>query len=125
MQDLQKYGYLPEQIEEQALNPDTGKYFQEVYDFHRLIKDKEDRDRGERLDSKIDRYKKRLRGPLEIGEKVLVLVERLRKKDARGRLYKSTTENKTLFKRDKIFKIRERSKQITLIFISLKKTDEK
>ena len=27
----EKYGYLPEQIEEQVLNPDTGKYFQEVW----------------------------------------------------------------------------------------------
>ena len=33
-----KYGYSPEQIEEQALGSKTGKYFQEVYDFHRLIK---------------------------------------------------------------------------------------
>ena len=33
-----KYVYSPEQIEEQALDPNAGKYFQEVYDFHRLIK---------------------------------------------------------------------------------------
>ena len=39
-----KYGYSPEQIEEQALKPNTGKYFQEVYDFHDLMKVKEDRD---------------------------------------------------------------------------------
>ena len=75
-----KYGYSSEQIEEQALKLDTGEYFQEVYDFHRLMKVKEDRDRRERFDSKIDRRKKRLRDPLEIGEKVLVLAERLRKK---------------------------------------------
>ena len=75
---LTKYGYLPEQIEEQALTADTGKYFQEVYDFHRLIKVKEDRDRGERLIKKLIDVKKRLRDPLEIGEKVLVLAEQLR-----------------------------------------------
>ena len=75
-----KYGYLPEQIEKQALNPNTGKYFQEVYDFHRLIKVKQDRDQRERFDSKIDRCRRQLRDPLEIGEKVLVLAERLRKK---------------------------------------------
>ena len=40
-----KQGYSPEQIEEQALNPNAGKYFQEVYDLHRLIKHKEDRNR--------------------------------------------------------------------------------
>ena len=75
-----KYGYLSEQIEEQALKSDTEKYFQEVYDFHRLMKVKEDRDRRERFDSKINRLIKWLRDPLEIGEKVLVFTEWLRKK---------------------------------------------
>ena len=54
--------------------------------------------------------KKRLREPLEKGEKVLVLAERLSKKDATGKLYKCTTETKSFFNRDRIFKIRERSK---------------
>ena len=84
---------MPEQIEEQALNPNTGKYFSAAYDFHPEIKVKEDRYRREKFDSKIDRRKKQLRDPLEIGEKVLLLAERLRKRDASGRLYKSTTEN--------------------------------
>ena len=75
-----------------------------------MIKHKDDRNRGERFDSIIDRRKKRLRGPLEIGGKVLVLAERLREKDAHGRLFKSTTENKTFFNRDRIVKISERSK---------------
>ena len=45
-----------------------------------LNKVKQDRDQRGRFDSKIDRCKKQLRDPLEIGEKVLVLAERLRKK---------------------------------------------
>ena len=85
-------------------DPKTGKYFQEVYDFDWLIKVKENRDRLERFDAKVD--EKRLREPLDIDEKVLVLAERLRKNDAPGRLYKSTTENIT----DKIFTISARSK---------------
>ena len=89
-----KYGYSPQQIEEQALDAKTRKYFQEVYDFDHLIKVKENRDRLERFDAKVDRRKKRLGDPLEIDEKVIALAERLRKKDAAGRLYKSTTENK-------------------------------
>ena len=97
----EKYGYSPEQIEEQALDPKTGKYFQEVYDFHRLIKVKENRDWKERFDGKVDRLKKRLRDPLEIREKVLVLAERLRKKGGSGRLYKSTAENKSFFNRER------------------------
>ena len=51
-----------------------------------------------------------MRDPSEIDEKVIVLAERLRKKDAPGRLYKSTTENKTFFNRDRIFTISARSK---------------
>ena len=70
----------PEQIEEQALDPKTGKYFQEVYDFHRLIKVKENRDRTKQFVPKVDRRKKHLTDPLEVGENVLVLDERLRKK---------------------------------------------
>ena len=79
-----------------------------------MIKVKEHRDWGERFDSKINRCKKRLRDPLETGEKVLVLTKWLRKKDAPGRLCKSTTENKNFFNRNRIFnrifKISERSK---------------
>ena len=37
--------------------------------------------------------KKTLRSPLNLTENVLVLVESIRKKDAPGRLYKSSTEN--------------------------------
>ena len=48
--------------------------------------------------------------PLEIGEKVFVLSERLKKKDAPGKFYKSPTENKTFFNRDRIFTIVNRSK---------------
>ena len=62
------------------------------------MKVKENRDRVERFDTKVDRREKRLRDPLEIGEKVLALAKRLRKKDASGRLYKSTTENISFFK---------------------------
>ena len=81
-----QYGHSPGQIEELALNPETGKYFQEIYDFYCLIKVKEDRDRRERFDAKVNKHKKRLRDPLEIGEKVLA--ERLRKNNAPRRLYK-------------------------------------
>ena len=49
-----KYGYSPKQIDEKALDPETGKYFQEVYDFHHLIKVKQNRDQIERFDTKVD-----------------------------------------------------------------------
>ena len=40
----------------------------------------------------------------------MVLAERIRKNDAPGRLYKSTTENESFFNRDRTFIISERSK---------------
>ena len=45
-----------------------------------MIKVKENRDRTERFHIKVDRRKKLLRDPPEVGKKVLVLGERLRKK---------------------------------------------
>ena len=33
-----KYGWAPEKIEERSLDPNDGKYFQEVYDFVMLRK---------------------------------------------------------------------------------------
>ena len=44
---------------------------------------------------------------MTVGEKVLVLAERLRKKDAPGNLYKSTTENISIFNREEIFIVRK------------------
>ena len=46
--------------------------------------------------------RKKLRSPLTVGEKVLVLAERLRKKDALGNLYKGMTENVSFFNREEI-----------------------
>ena len=65
--------------------------------------------REEKYAANLDTRKKRtLRNPLEIGEKVLVLAERLRKKDEPGKLYESTTENRPFFNRDRIFTINKR-----------------
>ena len=105
-----KYGYSPEQIEEQALDLNTGKYFQEVYDFHRLIKVKENRNRTKQFDPKVDRRKKHLRNPLEVGEKVLVLAKHLRKKTPLEDCIIAQQKIKAFFNRDRTFKISERSK---------------
>ena len=58
---------------------------------------KEAQDRSVRYAKNLDARKKkrRLCNSLDIGEKVLVLAEKLKKNDATGRLYKSTTENRT------------------------------
>ena len=81
----------------------------EVYDFHRLNKVKEGLERSERSDINSDnRRENKLGGPLNIGEKVSVLAERLEKKDVPGSLQKSTTQNKPYFNKDQIFVIRKR-----------------
>ena len=46
----------------------------------------------------------------KVGEKVLALAERLKKKDVSKHLYKSTTENVSFFNCEKIFVIRKVAK---------------
>ena len=69
-----------------------------------------------------------MRNQLEIGEKVFVLSEHLKKKDAPGKFYKSSTENKTFFNRDRMFTIVIRSKinnQSFIYWINNKKINGK
>ena len=105
-----KYGLSPEKIEERSLDPNDGKYFQEFYDFVRLRKIQNNQIRNDNYNQKIDRRKTTLRSPLNLTEKVLVLAERLRKNNAPGRLYKSSTENMPFFNRNRICTIYKRAK---------------
>ena len=66
--------------------------------------------RNERYNEKIDKRKRKLRSPLNLEKKVLVLAERLRKKDAPGNLYKASTDNIPFFNRNRIFTIYKRAK---------------
>ena len=59
------------------------------------------------LDKKLNSRRKQLREPLTVGERVLVLAERLKKKDTPGSLFKSTTENIPFFNRNEIFIVRK------------------
>ena len=88
-----KYGLVPDKIEERSLDPNDGKYFQEVYDLVRLRKIQNNQIRNDKYNQKINWRKRNLRNPLPLTEKVLVLAERLTNKDDPGRLYKSSTEN--------------------------------
>ena len=73
----------------------------------------------------MESKKERFRNPLKIGEKFFVLSERLKKKDAPGKFYKSSTENKTSFNRDRILTIVNRSKMNNQGFIGSKKVTKK
>ena len=105
-----KYQLAPETIEKRSLNPNDCKYFQEIYDFMRLRKIETNQSRNDQYNEKIDWRKRKLRSPLKIDEKVLVLAERLKKKDAPGNLYKTSTDNIPFFNRNRIFTIYKRAK---------------
>ena len=104
-----KYQIEPEDVEKKALADDN---FREKFDFYRLSKIEKENKRYKRYMSKKDSYKRKLRDPLSIGERVLVLSERLKKKDAPGKLYKASTQNKTFCNKNRIFIIRKRLKSL-------------
>ena len=100
-----KYGLEPEVIERQSLADEN---FKEKYDFYRLNQVTKAFKRYKNYDINVDlRRKKKLREPLTVGERVLILASRLRKKDAPGVLYKSTTENKPFFTRKQVYVIKK------------------
>ena len=99
----EKYGLPPDIIEKKSLE---NEYFKEIYDFHRLVKVTKGINRYEKYTEKLDRkQKKKLREPLNINEKVFVLAERIKKRDAPKFLFKSTTENIPFFNKKEIFTI--------------------
>ena len=75
-----KYGVSPETIEKKSLDSTDGEYYRELYDFLRLKKGENNQHRNDKYDAKLDKRKRKLRNPLYLDEKVLVLAERLKKK---------------------------------------------
>ena len=76
----------------------------------RIRKTENNQLRNNKYNEKIDRRKRTLRSPLNLEEMVLVLAERLKKKDAPGNLYKASTDNIPIFNRKIIFTIYKRAK---------------
>ena len=105
-----KYELAAEMIEKRSLDPKDGKYFQEIYDFMRAKKIGNNQSRNDKYNQKLDRRKRKLRSPLNTNEKVLILAERLKKKDAAGNLHKASTGNIPFFNRNRIITIYERIK---------------
>ena len=100
-----KYDFEPEVIEQKSLADEN---FREKYDFYRLNRVTKALNRSKKHDINIDfRKKRKLREPLAIGERVLILAARLKKKDAPSVLFKSTTENTPFFSRKQIFVVRK------------------
>ena len=105
-----KYQLAPETIEKRGLNRNDSKYYEEINDFMRVRKIENNQMRNDKYDQKIDRRNRKLRSPLNLDEKVLVLAERLKKKDTPGNLYKASADNMLFFNRDRIFTIYKRAK---------------
>ena len=78
----EKYGVSPNVIENKSL---TSERFRTLFNFHRIEN-------------------------LNIGEKVLVLAERVIKKLAPGKFYKQSVQNDAYFNRKKTFSIRKKQK---------------
>ena len=77
-----KYGVEPDKIEKRSLESD---WFREWFDIRRLSKISKAQPRHERHErKKYLRKRKKLRVPLEIGEHVLSLSSRIKKKDNPG-----------------------------------------
>ena len=65
--------------------------------------------RQDRYDKKNNNKKrKKLRENLEIGEKVYVLTERIKKKSALGKSYKESVQNISYFYKDTVFSVRKK-----------------
>ena len=55
-----KYGFAPETIEKRSLNQKDGPYFNEIYDFARLIKVDKKQIRNAKYNQKINRRERTL-----------------------------------------------------------------
>ena len=79
---LQKYGYPLEAIEENTIRSEKCR---DIYNFYRTLKVQ----KHPRADMKNDKLLcRRLREPLKVGERMLALTERLKRKDAPKHLHK-------------------------------------
>ena len=83
----------------------------------RLKKIGNNQTRNDRYNRRIDKRKRKLRSPINLDKKVLVLAERLRKKDAPGNLYKASNDNIPFFNRERIFTIYKRVKLVNGIYL--------
>ena len=101
------YDIPPETVEKNTLNSEFNR---EMFDFLRIKKVDNSKFRNEKYNRRKDRRQKKLRNPLYLDEKVLVLAERLKKKDAPSKLFKSSTDNTPFYNREKIFTIYKRAK---------------
>ena len=105
-----KHGVSPESVEKNTLDLEDGEFNREMYDFQRIKKVDNNNYRTRKYETKKDKQRRKLRDPLYLNEKVLVLAERLKKKDAPSKFFKASTDNIPFFNREKVFRIYKRAK---------------
>ena len=99
-----KYGLSPEEFEQRSL---SNERFVTIFIMHRIEKTHKLHRRLDDYDVKKYSNKKRmLRSELFIGEKVFILAERIKKKNAPGKFYKQSVQNISYFDKEQIFIIR-------------------
>ena len=98
----------------------SSERFRTIFNMHRIEKIK-------LLDDRVSRYKKKylvkrrkLREKLNIREKVLVLVKRIKKRLVPGKFYKQSVQNIAYSNRGKTFLRRKKQRYIKLPIIGLK-----
>ena len=97
-----KYGIPPKIVEKGSLSSNR---YKEWFDIRCVRKVSKAINRYERYQTKkYLKKKKLLRVPLQIGEDVLILSSRIRKKDAPGKFHKSSVDNKTFLTKKIFFK---------------------
>ena len=102
---LKKYVISSNDIEEKSL---SSKKFRTLLNFHRIRQTKKIYNRLDKCSqNKYEAKKKNLHADLEIGEKVLVLAERIRKKSVPGKFYKQTVQNSSYFNKKETFVVRK------------------
>ena len=102
----EKYGLSPEEIEPQSL---ASEQFKTIFNMHRIDKTRRLHERLDWYDRKRNISKRRsLRRDLMISEKVLILAERIKTKDAPDRFYKQFVQNISYFNKERTFMIRKK-----------------
>ena len=103
----EKYGLSPKEIEKKI----SSERLRTIFNMHRKEKTKLLHDRLNRYNKKKYKAKiRKLRENLNIGEEVLVLAERIKKKSAPGKCYKQSVETICDFNIEKTFSIRKKKK---------------
>ena len=108
------YRLSTNQIEKKS---SSSKRFRTLFNFHRIERTKKIHDRLYRFDKKkYGAKKQKLQENLDIGKKVLVLAERIRKKSAPGKFYKQFVQNIAYFNKEQTYVIRAKQKLDKIVY---------